>query len=1018
MAIVADDIIDADDYNGIRNKVIKVLGDDGVDQKIGYGRAVSSSAKTEGDIITSADMSALYNDLELIKEHQNGFSETSANFAWLPSDPLNAPSAVEIIGAAASIDVTDGTTDDDEGFLDFSAVATDVLAFANNFPTDFPGDGSFTIDGLVSDTRTPNWNGTVSHTVTVNFSNADARRHFFNAGGRIRFTAGLTGGNSVAGDQTQTYPDTPAYEKDEIWQTMLNVMSNIDFGRDGTTQPNSASGTPSTTIGNYQLTNSDQQIFRKDGSGLYAENYYLIEARNVSTKGIRFTVSFVDADLGDDRNADAYDYKTDENVTGTISSVVQSVTPSTFLGIPEPSATEDVTLDGSTPTSYTLSTDVSTVDEGQNFVVTLDTTNLPNGTLVAYTITGVTSADINGASLTGTFNIQSNTRDITFTAAADQVGSEGDEIFSLTLDNGLGGTAEVTISDTTVLSSSEDFPSAIPHTGWGVLTHFVDSTNTTARATADVTITNDNANSRIAIISRTFDADIGVPQQYIGYINYVGIGTVTIEARYTVTATTSNQQDGSRTPANNSTPNTWYTLADGTGRTFDWIAEDTSASATTRGITSGSDVVFEVKITDDNGTSTKSSSGNTINLEAQYVETAQEINALWLADDDSNGNTIDGDERIGFTLNVDGTTDRYLLIYNNSNYSITPSTAQGTPWLPTPIQSTNAGNNWQVKITEVSNSNSSLYGTGPNSTSSPTYSSGYNNWRVTQDYNGTYADIEVWYLGVKIKDTRVQPAGNAQTVTSTTVTSGGVTTTVNRGTPETGSSYTQNWNITTTTDAVQFGTWITMTDPVRIYANGTATGELGNSELNLKIRKLGSATDDVNQAITIKQDLTTAADPVSLNGSIFASAVSNGLSGSCSSSLYWNGTAQSPNPNPGSVYTEYFGNPGTATPLIVWLNSGNASDYEVRFTYTVTLTGGGSTYGSYTSAPNPYTASPGTIPTSGTWYPAEDYHKLRVRDSGSDPSSCSVAGTIDIRQQSTGTIIASRSFGITANNDP
>ena len=925
MAIAADSIIDADDYNGIRNKIIKVLSDDGVDQKIGYGRAVSSSARSEGDIISSADMTALYNDLELIKEHQNGFAESDPSFGWAPTLSLNAPSAVEIIGADASIDVTDGTTDDDEGFLDFSAVATDILTFANNFPTSFPGAGSFTVDGLVSDTRTPGWNGTVSHTTTVNFPNADARRYFFNSGGRIRLTASLTGGNSVAGDQTQTYPDSPAYQKDEIWQTMLNVMSNIDFGRDGTTQPSSASGTPATAIGNYQLTNTDQTIFTKNGSGVYSENYYQIKARNVSTKSIRFTVSFVDADLGDDRNADAYNYQTDENVTGTVTSVVQSVTPSAFLGIPEPSATEDLTLDGSTPTSYTLSTNNSAVDEGQQFIITLDTTNVPNGTLVPYTITGVTTADINAASLTGSFNIQGNTQALTFTATADAAGNEGDEIFSLTLDNGFGGTAEVTITDTTVLSSSENFPSTIPHTGWGVITHFVDSTNTTARATADVTITNDNANSRIAITSRTFTNIATPPTDFTGYINYVGVGTVTIEARYTVTAMTSNQQDGSRTPANLSTPSNWYTLADGASRTFDWIAEDTSAASSTRGLTSGSDVVFEVKITDDNGTFIRSSSGNTVTLEAQYVETAQEINSLWFADDDSNENTIDGTERIGFTLNTDGTTDRYLLIYNNSNYSITPSTTAGTPWLPTPIQSADAGDNWQVMITSVSNSNSNLY----TSTSDP------------------------------------------------------------------------------------FGTWITMTDPITVYAADTATGELGNSELNLKIRRSGAATNDVNEAIILKQDLTTAADPVSIDGNLNATADSNGLGGSCSASLYWNATANGAL-DIGKVSTRGFGNPGSNTPEVTWLNSGSASDYEVRFTYTVTITGGGDTNGSYTNT----VSFNGSLPVSGTWYPAENSHKLNINDSGTSPSSSSIAGTVDIRQQSTGTILATKGFGLDANNDP
>ena len=146
---------------------------------------------------------------------------------------------------------------------------------------------------------------------------------------------------------------------------------------------------------------------------------------------------------------------------------------------------------------------------------------------------------------------------------------------------------------------------------------------------------------------------------------------------------------------------------------------------------------------------------------------------------------------------------------------------------------------------------------------------------------------------------------------------------------------------------------------------------------------------------------------VNLDGALNATANSNGLSGTCSSSLTWDGGA-------GTVDAYGFGNPGSGSSSYDWLdNSATASDYEVRFTYTTTLTGGGSTSGSYTN-----TTSNATIPTSGVWYSAENDHKLRVRDSGTDPDSSKITGTVDIRDQSSGTILATRSFSILANNNP
>lgn len=60
-----------------------------------------------------------------------------------------------------------------------------------------------------------------------------------------------------------------------------------------------------------------------------------------------------------------------------------------------------------TPT-YNLSFSSMAVQEGNSAILTLTTTNVANGTIVPYIISGVTSADINGASLTGNFVINNN----------------------------------------------------------------------------------------------------------------------------------------------------------------------------------------------------------------------------------------------------------------------------------------------------------------------------------------------------------------------------------------------------------------------------------------------------------------------------------------------------------------------------------------------------------------------------------------------------------------------------------
>ena len=107
----------------------------------------------------------------------------------------------------------------------------------------------------------------------------------------------------------------------------------------------------------------------------------------------------------------------------------------------------DTSLD--TPT-YSMSSTPTSVDEGQQFTVTLTTTSVLDGTTIPYTITGVNSSDIADESLTGSFTVNSNSASKIFTTTADSL-NDGQETFKLTLVS--GEAVNVTINDTSTSSA-------------------------------------------------------------------------------------------------------------------------------------------------------------------------------------------------------------------------------------------------------------------------------------------------------------------------------------------------------------------------------------------------------------------------------------------------------------------------------------------------------------------------------------------------------------------------------------
>jgi len=100
--------------------------------------------------------------------------------------------------------------------------------------------------------------------------------------------------------------------------------------------------------------------------------------------------------------------------------------------------------------TYALSANPTSVTEGGNFTITLTTTDVANGTVIPYTIsgTGITASDFSiggSSSFTGNFTIQNNTSTITVTTLADYF-TESSENLRLTLDT-IGTLIDVPIAD-------------------------------------------------------------------------------------------------------------------------------------------------------------------------------------------------------------------------------------------------------------------------------------------------------------------------------------------------------------------------------------------------------------------------------------------------------------------------------------------------------------------------------------------------------------------------------------------
>ena len=287
------DLITAARYNNAQARVAAIMGVGSTTE--GYGQTLNSSQVSTALTVTAAQVNALYADLVAGRIHQTGATPTTI---------------VEIVIGNSIADATsDNPNGTKKGFLDYEALITTFEAD----PARFAVAASQTTNGTgVTSTRTAAWNTDIAHVVRVDFATANARRNYFNAGGTIKFEATL----ASAGDA-----------KSNDWASMLTNMGTIAMGYTATTT--TGTGTTS-SIGNFDLTSSNQILFRKPGTGVYSANDYYVYAKANSATQLEFTLQFQEEAAGNPNF--------DEQVNGTLVNSVKFKRPSgSYVTLPAPS---------------------------------------------------------------------------------------------------------------------------------------------------------------------------------------------------------------------------------------------------------------------------------------------------------------------------------------------------------------------------------------------------------------------------------------------------------------------------------------------------------------------------------------------------------------------------------------------------------------------------------------------------------------------------------------------------------
>lgn len=248
-------IIDNNDYNTIRDRIIAVMGNGNVnpdtgftDATFGYGQTIISNVINEEEVITKEQWDALRFDILNARIHQDG----------------TTPSIVEPIRGQA-IRYGSASPNNQYDLQTTTAITNRLNVGAGQFIVEAASNGSGT--SVSPAVRSTPWNNVLTCTVTTTFTDTNHSRYFFNSGGKIRFSSARSGGSATL--------------QNSNWSELLNLIGIIDFSVTG-------------AVNFYNLTSSFQTLISRSSSGYYVGNNFSIQVRKPIATQIQFLVQWTD----------------------------------------------------------------------------------------------------------------------------------------------------------------------------------------------------------------------------------------------------------------------------------------------------------------------------------------------------------------------------------------------------------------------------------------------------------------------------------------------------------------------------------------------------------------------------------------------------------------------------------------------------------------------------------------------------------------------------------------------------
>jgi hypothetical protein len=209
----------ASDVNTPYTRGADVMGTGAVSR--GYGQTVFGAGVTTSTIINANDFNNIRYDLLNASAHQNGSAAALTLAGKVAGDLFDTTDANNFASYSSTID--------SDRFNCHSSRKSTAAAGSNS--------------------RTSSWVSQVVATYTLNFSNANEARYFWNGGGRIRLASSRTGG--------------AASSQNTSWSSLLSSAGTQEFGGPAV----------------YGWNTSATSLYQVFSSAPYASNTYKIEVR-------------------------------------------------------------------------------------------------------------------------------------------------------------------------------------------------------------------------------------------------------------------------------------------------------------------------------------------------------------------------------------------------------------------------------------------------------------------------------------------------------------------------------------------------------------------------------------------------------------------------------------------------------------------------------------------------------------------------------------------------------------------